>query len=484
MTGLWPLTLLACHGGIGDDTAPPECEAVGAEVPGDGIDQDCDASDAGPVVSSGFRVRGERAYGQAGFSVEIGADVTGDGEPDLLVGAPDEMEPGDMPSIEGRTYVVEMPLVADASLDQAVAVFPSDGGYDTAGRVSPITTDLTGDGQADLLWSAYTNSQDSPDGGAAWLFEGPVSGSVTRDRATAHWVGDVSDALGAALASADFDGDGLDEVVIGALRFNRDVLTPGRVYLYSSPLSGELTPADAEAVLDGVYDGDYAGVTVAVGDLDGDGRMDIASGAPKADVGGAVYASYAPLGGAWDAVWLGVSEAGNTGKDTTIGDVDGDGRADLVVGAHLASDLYERGGAAYVVTDVGTGTHSLEEATASIAAERSYEWVGNALAVADLNLDGVGDLVVSAPRDYYSTSGVYPGKAYVFFGPVEGTRPSVSADRVLAGNEADSWTGGSLTVGDVDGDTRPDLVLGAPNTARDDYAGEALVFRGVDIARE
>jgi hypothetical protein len=305
-----------------------------------------------------------------GAGARLGApgDLTGDGVADLLIAAPGaSVTSGDL---AGKVYLMEGPWRREESLNDAVATFTGDGAGARAGLgAAGGAGDIDGDGQADLL----ITSPDAPAGGdpgrgAAWLVTRGASGLVDLAYADVRISGlSQGDGFGAsAVALGDLDADGYDDVLIGAPGADLGAVDAGAAFVFSGgpALSGALDAGDADFLMLGVLTGAGAGAAVgAPGDLDGDGRADLAVGDPlglDAAGRGAVGLMYGPVAGTTDLedadlIVIGTTAGAGVGLALAgAGDTDGDGLGELLFGAELTSPSgLITAGAAYLVRGRG-----------------------------------------------------------------------------------------------------------------------------------
>jgi len=219
-------------------------------------------------------------------------------------------------------------------------------------------------------------------------------------------------------------------------------------------------------------------------DLDGDGRAEVLLSAngdnTLAYEGGAAALFLSSLAGSAtsldytdaDAIWMGeedsqvVGSATTSGALATVGDVDGGGVSDLVIGAQRSDvDGYSFSGQVFVVygETLAAGTFSVNDADLVISAERSREYLGCALAGAgDIDDDGLADLMLGA---WGAEQGGYnAGAVYLFLGDTLSGATELlqsDADVVVVGETAGDYSGNAM-VGDLDfdGDGLADVVLG------------------------
>lgn len=261
----------------------------------------------------------------------------------------------------------------------------------------------------------------------------------------------------------DLNGDGYADIVVGA-PYNVDAV-PGHAYVYLGGSGGpDATP---DAILIGESEDDSFGAVASGGDLNGDGFADLAVGAPGGGWSGEgrVYVYWGGPGDSFDdqpeAVLLGTAPSDHFGGSVALaGDVNRDGVTDLIVGAdEYYNPATTRSGRAEVFFGAaGTNFDSVADATLrgdgdGAAFGRSVDCAG------DVNGDGAADVIVGAPY-WDALGGEYVGRAYVFFGG-EATFDPV-ADGVLTGSSSFTYLAwGTASAGDVDDDGYSDVLVGA-----------------------
>ena len=301
--------------------------------------------------------------------------------------------------------------------------------------------------------------------------------------------GRVAQATPGAAISFDFDGDGYADLVAGIPGEDlKGVKDAGAVQVLYGSASGptardQVWHQGRKGVRDRLERADRFGETLASGDFDADGYADLAIGIPRENLGrkkdaGAVQVLYGGPRGltARDQFWHqgsrgvpGKNEAGDRfGSNLAAGDVDGDGFADLVVGAPF-EDLGRAKDAGTVLVLRGSrsgltsvGAQVWNERSAGIGGTpRTDGFLGSEMAVGDVTGDGYSDLVlgVRGPQSGGDSIRLLPGSPYAL--TAEG---SVEYSLSELGLES-SWQLPSLWLGDVNADGREDLTVGASGVA-------------------
>jgi len=357
-----------------------------------------------------------------GWSAAGAGDVDGDGYDDVIVGAP-YWEQGTGGADEGGAWVyrgsaagmVSAPYWGKES-DQAGALF----GFSVAGA-----GDTNGDGFAEVIIGApmMENSADHTDEGLMFVYRGSASGISTTpyfskdaDKPGTHY--------GYSVASAgDTNRDGYADIIVGAPDYTSTYAAEGGAWVYLGQADRMISAPDWYDT--GGQANAHFGFSVAgAGDVNGDGYSDVIAGAPDYDDGqageGGVWAYHGSSAGLSDtAAWhreAGQEDAFYGFSVSTAGDVNGDGYADVVVGARGMTDSVTDEGTARVFLGSLSG---LGNAVWFGAGGETNSYYGFSVATAgDVNGDGYDEIIVGAPR--YGTSTETPpadqGRVLVYYG--------------------------------------------------------------------
>jgi VCBS repeat-containing protein len=407
-----------------------------------------------------------RGGDRSGRSVAGAGDVNGDGVDDLIIGAPYADATGR--SDAGESYVVfgqsdGFPASLELSALDGDNGFVLNGIDDTnySGWSVAGAGDVNGDGVDDPIIGATG----ATGGGASYVVFGqstgfPASLELSALDGTNGFVlnGIAGDESGRSVAGAgDVNGDGFDDLIIGARRANPN----------------------------GNFDSDEAGESYVVF-----GRSD----------GFSASLELSALDGTDGFVLNGIDEEDFSGDSVAgAGDVNGDGVDDLIIGAPDADpNVYDDAGESYVVFGQSDGFSASLELSALDGTngfvlngiDIFHSSGGSVAGAGDVNGDGVDDLIIAAVGA--DPNGESSGESYVVFGQSDGFPASLELSGldgtngfVLNGIDVDDYSGGSVAGGwDVNGDGFDDVIIGAtggdPNGI--DEAGESYVVFGRSTA--
>ncbi len=291
---------------------------------------------------------------------------------------------------------------------------------------------------------------------------------------------DPVDLSGIRMDTGDLNGDGSADLVIGARQADPGGREDaGETYILFGPLAPGVIEldTDADVTLHGIDAGDHSGISVAIGDLNQDGRNDLVIGARRADPSGRedageAYVIFGPIAagtfGLADRASVfvhGIDPFDETGVGAAVGDVNGDQLPDLVVGARQADPGGRQdAGETYVVFGpIVTGTLELSTtADITLNGVAIGDLSGYGLDVGDLNGDATNDLVIGA----WAAEGgglLDAGEVYVLFGPLADPVYELASDSdlVIQGAAAEDHLGVGAAIADVNLDGQPDIMLGA-----------------------
>jgi hypothetical protein len=306
--------------------------------------------------SAGLITAGSDAYDGVGNGVATSPDLTGDGIGDVIVGSSGLVEGGP----GGTAWILAGPVTGDHTVDEGLVIRGDRSSGGTGNSVAALG-DVNGDGAADLLVGAYGSDLGDDGAGAVGVFHGPLLGDVTFADADRHVGGETTNdwfSRGTIGGQGDVDGDGLDDFIVGAPYNMQGGFYAGAVYVVSgsSTASGlEAAAAATARVYGDELEGDVArGQELA--DVDADGHADLLLNASSDSApAGTVLVFYGPIAGAYgpsdaDARYLGEADGDDLGSAiANVGDTNGDGFDDLLLGASSNDAFGADGGAAYLM---------------------------------------------------------------------------------------------------------------------------------------
>jgi len=384
-----------------------------------------------------------------GNDVSGAGDINGDGYSDVIVGA------SEYATSTGRAYLFNGGAVMDNTADVTLTgeFFNNDFGSTVSGA-----GDVNGDGYSDVIVGANGYSASS---GRAYLFYGgTVMNNVVDNTLSGEGTGNY---FGFSVSEAgDVNGDGYSDVIIGSIAYNAST---GRAYVYTNTMSGEDIP---DLSVTGEASANYFGASVSsAGDVNGDGYSDVIVGAPSYSSNtGRAYIYYGGV------IMNNVADVTMTGEASTSfgqsvsgsGDVNGDGYADVIVGA-VQYNSYT--GRAYIYYG-GAAMNNGADVTMTGEA-LNYQFGQSVSGAGDVNGDGYSDVFVGSPT--YNTN---VGRSYIYLG---GAAMNNVADVTMTGEGAVNYFGFSVAgAGDVNGDGYSDVIAGAYGYSTS--TGRAYIFFG------
>jgi uncharacterized repeat protein (TIGR01451 family) len=275
-------------------------------------------------------------------------------------------------------------------------------------------------------------------------------------------------------AAGDVNGDGYGDVVIGAPGYDNGEVDEGRAYVYQGSAVGLETTA-AWTVESNQTNSAFGQSVSTAGDVNGDGYADVIVGAYGLKAVFAYVGSAAGLGAS--PAWIGQGDAGQAGSSygwsvATAGDVNGDGYADVIVGAYNAYVGATSVGRAFAYLGSAAGLGASPAWTAE--GDQAQAYFGCSVATAgDVNGDGYGDVIVGAYG--YDNGEISEGRAFAYLGSAVGLggTPAWIAESDQGGAEF-GWS--VATAGDVNGDGYADVIVGAHNHDIAPFANEGRAF--------
>ncbi|MBK8988676.1 MAG: FG-GAP repeat protein [Chloroflexi bacterium] len=418
---------------------------------------------------------GSQVGGEYGYALAT-VDVNGDNFDDLIVGAPrfdnGQTRGGAAFLFHGSAGGLNSQPAWSAGSDLTGARY----GFAVA------VGDVNGDSYGDVLIGAYRSNQGQPEEGRVYLYLGSAQGLPAA--ATWTYESNQKEAqLGYSIAGGgDVNGDGFDDVLVGARWYSDTLSHEGAAFLFLGSAAGLSGTPDWTAV-GGQTNAAFGTAIALVGDVNGDGYDDVAVGAPFYDGAlvdeGAVFlflgGSSGP-GGTADQTIRGGQANSLFGAAITAADFNQDGQSDMMVGAPYFDGAADNEGAVFLYPGSGQGVG--DTAVWSAFSGQTGARFGTAVSAGHVNGDALPDLLIGAPQ--YTHDQSLEGSVFLYLGISGGI--SANANWIGEGNKAESAYGFSADLaGDVNGDGYNDPAIGAPqHRINRDIVGRAFVYFGAE----
>ena len=412
-----------------------------------------------------------------GWSVATG-DINGDGAADIIVGTPKE----DVGSFadQGRVYVfsgASGSLIR--TLNRPISLAGAHFGWSVA------SADVNGDGRADVVVGAPVFNSPTSNQGRAYAFSG-TNGALIHTLLPAS--PQTGAEFGYSVAAADVGGgaggaaDAKADIIVGArLEDVSAIVDVGRVYVFSGADGSSLYSKNKPGT--GIANAQF-GSTVAAGDVNNDGKADVVAGAPQEDVGanlrqGKIYIFNGP-DGALIRTLEHVEPQSDTyyGGGLAVGKVDADANADIISGA-FGHDVAANSdqGRVYILS----GSNGSLIRTLDSPNPQAFARFGRALAAADVDGDNKADIIAGAPNE---NVGSFPdqGRAYVLSGADGSLILTLTTLNLQFFGGFSPEFGWSVAAGDLNNNGKADVAAGAPYEDVDGNTdeGRAYAFLSTD----
>ncbi len=466
--------------------------------------------------TTGFKISGVGFGDHTGWSVASAGDVNGDGFDDVIVGAPY----ADANGLDSGAGYVVFGEAGGFSSNINLSSLDGSNGFrisgaardDKSGYSVASAGDVNGDGFADLIiGDPYANPHGSHSGESYVLFGGASGFGSNIDLSNLDGTNGfklngvaANDHTGSSVASAgDLNGDGFDDVIVGAYGANASYVVFGEASGFAANIDPSSLNGTNGFTISGPG-GSNSGFSVAsAGDVNGDGLNDLIIGASGTGVSYVVFGNASGFASNIDLSSLdgtnGFEISGAaTGSPTdfgafrisvaSAGDVNGDGLADLIIGAPGANGNYS--GASYVVFGKAGGFASNIDLSSlngtngfKISGTTANDQSGWSVASAgDVNGDGFDDVIVGAA--YADPHAASSGASYVVFGKAGGFASNIDLSSLngtngfkISGAVTLDKSGFSVAAaGDLNGDGFADLIVGAPHPTSNRSGASYVIF--------
>lgn len=411
-------------------------------------------------------------------------------------------------SFSGQVYAEN--YVHEAFVDTSEGSFETVGTYGGEQMGADVTSgDFNNDGIQDLLTSSpFASYEDKKwNGRVSIIFGKKESIKSKKSERSNEWANvnfygkNAGDQLGTSLSVGDFDGDGLDDIVIGGYNAVLKSERKGKAYvIYGKSLENRKTfdfsYKEEDLMLSGVNDKDGFGLSVESFDINRDGYDDLLVGAPFASgpvvkTSGLVYVYFGSKEGLKDesdSILYGQIEGERFGSEIAAGNIFGDEKVEIAIGAYFGKNgEVEQAGRIYLFAGRDSFGGGVKHPTSILVGNVSMGWLGFSLDVADVNADGKADIASS----YFSYQGdrneakvmvMYGDDKFAEYSKIFTTNNKL-IDVSIVDPVGEAFLGAKVLLEDLNADGRAEIIAGAPGISESrsvDTGDVYIVYSGTE----
>ncbi|WP_035333341.1 FG-GAP-like repeat-containing protein [Dyadobacter crusticola] len=405
-------------------------------------------------------LQGDQAGARFGCFVSTAGDINKDGYSDIMVGS-HMYDKGQ--TNEGAVFVYHGSAAGISTT--ATLVLEGNQAEANFGNAMGLAGDVNGDGYSDVVIGARAYDSGQLNEGVAFVYHGSAQGLTANNPVKIE--GNQAESMFGftATGAGDVNGDGYSDIMIGARLFDKGQVDEGAVFIYHGSALGINANAPAVTLESNQVSSGFGNAIATAGDVNGDGYSDIVVGANMYDKGqtneGAVFVHHGSAQGINPAASLTLesnqAEAQFGSSAASAGDVNGDGYADVIVGANYYDKGHSNEGAAFVYHGSNTGLGANPVSTLE-SNKTNAQFGSGAASAGDINGDGYSDVIVGAIA--YDNGHDDEGAVFVWLGGV-GEISMVTSSSIGIAQENSRMAYSVAGAGDLNGDGYSDILVGA-----------------------